>query len=114
MSETPTTVGELFPSKWLRADALPQQGTRVRIEAADIETVRSFDGGERQALILSFTAGGRPCGKRMIANATQARTIAAIVGSDAFERWPGHEVTLTPGLASNGKPTIVVEPACDA
>jgi hypothetical protein len=104
----------LFPSKWLKASDLPPAGTRVTIAAAELETIRQPDGEQRQALTLAFTAGGRPCAKRLIVNKTQALRFAELAGSEVFKMWVGHQVTLRPAMAGNGRPTIAVVAAADA
>lgn len=114
MTGMPTTVSQLFPSKWLRAGDLPETGTRVKVATAELENIRRPDGEERLAIVLSFTAGGRPCQKRLACNKTQAMAASEVLGTEEFSRWPGHDLLLVPGRASNGKATVVVKAARDA
>ena len=59
-------------------------------------------------MVLSFEAAGKPCARRMICNKTQTHAIMAIVGDERFAEWPGHAITLSAGVAPNGKPTLTV------
>lgn len=72
--------------------------------AADIESFRQQDGSQEPRLVLTFKNGS----KRMVANLTQCRKLAELLGSEAFRDWIGARVKLAAGKASNGKPTIVV------
>jgi hypothetical protein len=85
---TPDTVAALYPSKWLKADDLGGVAKRVTIAA-----------------VLDFERAT----KRMICNVTQCRALASVLGSDRFADWIGKAVTLAPGTAPNGKPTIEIK-----
>ena len=104
----PETVSELYPRQWLRADDLGGKAATVTITEAIVESFRAQPGDARQAVVLSFAANDKPCARRMICNKTQTRAIMALVGSERFDEWPGHTVTLAPATAPNGKPTIAV------
>ena len=104
----PRTVSEAFPSEWLRATDLPKPYT-VKIAGVTFEELRTPDGKTRMAAVVAFEGAH----KRLVLNVTQARAIAAVVGSEAFDDWPGHAVVLSAGRAPNGKDTIVVSKVSD-
>jgi hypothetical protein len=106
MATLPRTVSEAFPSEWLRAADLVKP-CMVKIAAVTFEELRMPDGKMRTAACVAFERAQ----KRLVLNVTQARAIAAIVGSEAFADWPGHMVRLSAGMAPNGKATVTVGPA---
>ncbi len=101
------TVSEIYPSPWLRADDLQGQKALVRVERVDVEALRQRDGNNKEKIVLTF-AGKR---KRMVLNVTQARAIATIAKTEDIDRWVGMALMLKPGVANNGKPTIIIEGA---
>ena len=101
--KVPSTVGEMFPSKWLRASDLTKP-VAVTVESVTAEKFRQPDGAEVFKPVVSFE-GKR---LRLIANKTQALALAALAGSERFEDWVGCRVKLAPGRAQNGKSTIVI------
>jgi hypothetical protein len=100
----PTTVDELYPSKWLHAEDLGGRAHDLVIESVAVEEFRQPGGERAMRAVVTF----RRAKKRLVCNKTQAVAIAGITGSPAFADWPGHEVRLAPGRASNGKGTILV------
>lgn len=102
----PKTVSELFPSKFLSAEDL--QGKVFKLKIAAVEFIQIHDRYEGDVTKAAIRFDGAR--KQLILNITQARAVAAIVGSEAFANWIGHEVILRPGRADNGKPTITIDP----
>ena len=111
-SKRPRTVSDLFPSKWLRASDLTKP---VTVKIASAELVEVYDKQHRefvQKLALGFsTPEGRQLSKRLLVNKTNAYKLAELCGTEEFERWPGHVITLAPGVSHNRKPTILVKNA---
>lgn len=104
---TPRTVSDLFPSPWLKAEDLAGRAVVVKIVAAQVETLRQFDGTQAPKLVLTFEKAK----KRLIVNKTQAKRLAEVTKTEAFADWAGHRVTLKPAVAQNGKPTVGIDPA---
>jgi hypothetical protein len=105
MANQPSTVSELYPSKWLRAEDLRPGGTRAKIVKVEVQELRQRDGTMKQSAVLTFEHAT----KQMICNVTQCRALATILESERFADWPGHTVCLVPAVASNGKGTIEVQ-----
>ena len=103
----PRTVSDLFPSPWLKAEDLAGRAVVVKIVAAQVETLRQFDGTQAPKLVLTFENAK----KRLIVNKTQAKRLAEVTKTEAFDAWAGHRVTLKPAVAQNGKPTVGIDPA---
>ena len=104
---TPATVSELYPSPWLKPEDLAGRAVTVKIVAAQVETIRQFDGTQAPKLVLTFEKAT----KRLIVNKTQAKRLAEVTKTEAFADWAGHRVTLKPAVAQNGKPTIGIDPS---
>lgn len=106
----PTTVDQVFPSKWLRADDLVKygaQGVAVTVERAEAEYLRQMDGTHQWKPVVYFVGASRA----LICNVTQARSLAAVAGSETISDWAGARVVLAAGVAKNGKNTIIVRAA---
>lgn len=101
----PTTVSELFPSRWLTAADLAGRPVRVVIESVDFENMRQRDGTTERKAVITFEKAH----KQLVLNKTQAQAIMNLAGSERFADWPGVAVVLTEGRAPNGKPTITIE-----
>lgn len=104
MAKYPQTVSELFPSKWLKAVDL-EKPISIEIVAVDFETV--YDAQNREH-VLKLVVGFKNAQKRLIPNKTQCEALWKIAQTEVFAEWVGHTVTLAPGKAHNGKPTIIV------
>lgn len=102
----PKSVSELFPSKYLSVEDLQNKAFKLKIASVEFVQIHDRYDGDITKAAVKF-AGAQ---KMLILNVTQARAIAAIVGSEQFSDWPGHEVLLRPGRAHNNKPTIYVDP----
>ena len=103
---TPKTVSELYPPKWVKAVDLGGRAVNVKITGVAVESFRLPDGTFRESAVLAFE--GKT--KRLILNKTQCKQLTALAGSERFEDWIGRSVSLSPARAQNGKPTIEIRP----
>ena len=104
---TPTTVSDLYPSKWVKAADLGARNAVVKIAEVTVESFRLPDGTYRASAVLTFE--GKT--KRLILNKTQCKQLVEITGGERFEDWVGRVVTLAPAKTPGGKPTIEIRPA---
>ena len=101
----------LWPDRWLHAEHLQGKRPRVVVEDVTIEQIFNPRTKKNEAkLIVSFFGKSL----RLIANKTQASSLATICKSDDYSRWKGHEVVLSTGKAPNGADTILISPIPDA
>lgn len=100
----PKSISELYPPRWLKPTDLPKPITAT-IAAVNVEDLYNPKAGEHQQKAVVSFQGGR---KRLILNKTQCAAIEKITGSEVFTGWVGHAVTLSPGKAPSGQPTIVI------
>lgn len=111
----PATVSQLFPkpvSNWLRASDLKPEGVVVVVAGHVFKNVKAWGSEDETAsklVVLFKTVDGKPCRKFLDTNKTRAKAFATLAGSEAFDDWVGTCVRLRPGVATNGKPTIIVE-----
>lgn len=103
----PSSVSELYPSKWVKAEDLAGRTATVKITAVTVETFRQPDGSSKVSAVLAFEGKA----KRMILNKTQCQALTDLTGSERFTDWVGRVVILAPAIAQNGKPTIAIRPA---
>jgi len=103
---TPRSVSELYPSKWLKADDLNGRSFILTIERVDLEELHNPQTNKKE--LKAVVGFGRT--KRLCLNKTQCQAIADIAQSEFFEAWPGTVITLSPAVARNGKPTIMIRP----
>lgn len=80
-------ISNAFPSKFLRADDLPQ-GRRVKVEIADVR-MEVMEQSKDQKPVCYFAAKD----KAMVLNVTNANVIAAAFG-DETDAWTGREIEL--------------------
>jgi hypothetical protein len=104
---TPQTVSELYPPKWVKAADLGGHAVTVKISGVAVESFRLPDGSQRASAVLAFE--GKT--KRLILNKTQCKQLIEITGSERFEEWVGRSISLAPATAQNGKPTIAIRAA---
>ena len=112
----PRTIGELWPSKWLKPEDLKRPATVI---VAGVDWPEVYNPNTRQkevkaAIRFAFRkADGTTIelDKRLIVNRTQAVAIAEIAGTDVLDGWTGTAVTLAAGSAHTGAATIVIGPA---
>ncbi len=102
----PRTVSELYPSRWLRAADLNGRTVTVTIQRITLEELHNPRTNQRELVAVAHF--GRS--KDLALNKTQCTAVADIVGSEIFIDWHGRAVTLRPGTARNGKPTIDILP----
>ena len=84
---------------------------QVQIAEVTIKTFKDQRTAEESKKIVLHFAGAR---KTMVLNRTQAKAMAAAVGTDEIEHWPGRAVVLSAGTALNGQATILVSPVVTA
>lgn len=102
----PRTVSELYPSRWLRAADLNGRTVTVTVQRITLEELHNPRTNQRELIAVAHF--GRS--KDLALNKTQCLAIADITGSEAFSDWHGRAITLRPGTARNGKPTIDILP----
>ncbi len=107
MQSPPKTVSDLYPSRWLKPQDLRGQAVTVTIKATSFEQFHNPRTNKKEwCTVLDF---GR-C-KRMILNKTQNKAIWQILGTEVFEEWHGHQITLVEGRTPRGQATIqIVQP----
>ena len=98
-------VSNIYSSPWLRADDLQGRSAKVEIAHAGEDAIRQADGSTQPRIVVDFVGKS----KRLILNATQARTLVNIAGDDT-DLWRGREVILSPVPSANGKYTIAIMP----
>ncbi len=79
-----------FPSKFLKADNFPH-AQELEIASVDFEDVGTGQKQERK-LVVHFVGQS----KGLVLNLINADTIAEISGTDDYEGWPGHRITVFP------------------
>lgn len=103
-------IHKLFPSKWLAAADLGGKEFTLVIESVSMATVRNAQTNkEEQKPAIKFYRAQ----KQLLFNKTQAFAIAAITGEEDTDRWTGHTVVLSAGIAKNRKPTIIISAPAD-
>ncbi len=104
MSNKPTSVSELFPSKYLKADDLHGKAYTLQIARVEVEQMHSrFSGQDEWKAVVYFANAERG----LVLNVTNAHKLAEICGSEVFSVWVGKTVGLRPATF-NGKPTVQV------
>lgn len=81
---------------WLRVEDLQGRAVPVTIARVTVEDIDGDRGRERK-LVVAF----KDKQKKLIANKTNAASIAAIAGDD-LDRWPGATITLFPDTTMFG------------
>lgn len=102
MPDKPTLGGDLLhPSEYLAA--VEFKGRDVSLTIADVKRDElQMKGGKKQIKpVLYF----EETGKKLVVNATNAETIAALHGREA-EGWIGKRITLFPTRAKFGRETV--------
>lgn len=105
----PTNVNDTFPRPFLHYDDLDRPGGyTLLISGVEVKQFaknpRKPDGEKIYKPVLSFDFAK----KKLICNATQARTIAKIAGSGDYSKWEGVKIIVMRGLSHNGKNTIAI------
>jgi hypothetical protein len=104
-----TKVSDLtsYQSPWLKASDLQGRAVTVVVERTTVEEIRKPDGGKEAKIVVSFLGKS----KKLIANKTQALTLADLARTEEFGRWQGLTVILEPAKTRNGQDTINIRPA---
>ncbi len=105
----PTRLSQLqaYQSPWLKASDLQGRSVTVTVEKATVEEVRTQDGSKEMKIVVVFKGKA----KKLIANKTQALTLADLAKTEEFGRWSGLTVVLEPAKTRNGQETINIRPA---
>lgn len=86
------SIFDQFPSKYLAARDLGDEGEVVTIEDVSIEAMKDQQTGQMQnKVILTF----KEYDKGLILNKTNASTIATLLGDDTDD-WEGQKITIFP------------------
>ena len=86
---------DVFPSKYMSAGDLPDEGATLTIRSVDLE--RMQDGEQKP--IVSFVEQKLPNGEKakdMLLNVTKWNTIALLYG-DESDSWAGKKIAIRPG-----------------
>lgn len=105
----PTTLAELFPSKWLHADDLGGNSTTVTISAVELEKFPSNPMNQKSEKVWRACLHFMGKRKVLICNVTQATAVSSLAGSEVLQNWVNTRMTLHPARADNGKPTIAIK-----
>jgi hypothetical protein len=81
---------ELYKSKYLKADAIPDGVVVARIRSAGVESLKGFSGEMERKLVLYLNGGLPP----YIVNVTAFDIIADFLGKDDSSDWVGEEIEL--------------------
>ncbi len=81
------SISNFYPSKWLTAADLPEEGLVLTI--GDVGLEKMIDGQEKP--IINFVEHE----KGLVCNKTNAKTIANLYG-DETDDWQGHKICLYP------------------
>lgn len=80
-------LGDLFPSKWLKASDLDEDGLAVTIKTIDVEKMND---GEEKAVVYF-----KEISKGLALNKTNAKSISKLYGDDTDD-WEGKKITIFP------------------
>jgi hypothetical protein len=80
-------INAAFPSKYVKAAEIPEEGARVTIDRVEMEDV---DGKGAMKPVMYF----RGAKKGLVLNVTNSKKIQQLVGSADTDNWAGVAVTL--------------------
>lgn len=81
-------INDAFPSKYLKASDLPEEGTQsFTIEKVEIEEI----GRDKERKPVIYFEEDH---KGLVCNKTNARTIAKVLGTEEFTDWTGGKINL--------------------
>lgn len=80
-------INQAFPSKYLKAAEVPEEGVSVVIDRVEIEDV---DGKGARKPVVYF----RKAKKGLALNVTNSKKIAAVLGTAETDEWSGRAITL--------------------
>lgn len=82
-------LSEVFPSAYLKADEIPEEGMVLTISEVEIKELGQ--GSDKQVKpVLSF----EEVEKGLVCNKTNCNTLVKLTGSDDTDDWAGHKVRL--------------------
>lgn len=84
-------TSDMHPSRFMRADDLPETGLVATMMGVVMEPIKGMDGKEKSKPILSFVEAGV---KPLVLNVTNTNTIEHLYGDDSDD-WQGQRITLT-------------------
>lgn len=105
MNNQPTSVAEMWPSKYLKADDMQGKTFELVIERVGFETMRSSFTNQDELKCVVYFQGAH---KGLVLNKTQALAITDLAGTDVFAEWVGLRIRLWPGKAKNNRATVCV------
>lgn len=82
-------LSELFPSAYLKADEIPEEGMVLTISEVEIKELGQGKDKETKP-VVSF----RELEKGLVCNKTNCNTIHKLTGSDDTDDWVGHKIKL--------------------
>jgi hypothetical protein len=89
-------INEAFPSKYLSAADLPDQGITVTIHSVSMELIAGDKDKEEQKAILYFVEEKLTGNKGMLLNRTNAKEITKQMGTPETEDWFNRRITIFP------------------
>ena len=105
--DTPKTVKDMFPSRFITAPDLRGSAHTLTIESITIETMRDrFTNHDMQKPVMRFVGAK----KAMTLNKTQCYRLAEILHTEVFDEWVGKTIQIKPAVF-RGKDTIHIDPA---
>jgi len=90
--------GDVFPSKYLKAEDLLGKSVTVTIEAAPFEKLKNPADGREQGKTVLYFVGGKKC---FPLNLTNWQSCSEICGEDTDD-WAGHRIVLYPAKTQMG------------
>jgi hypothetical protein len=93
--------GEVFPSRFFKAEDVGSPLT-LTVTSADYEPLKDHNGDTQQKLIVSFAKTR----KRLVVNATNFDSIAAIANAPDSDDWAGHAIQLYATTVQVGPKTV--------
>ena len=84
-------LSELYPSNYLKADDLPDEGLSMTIKTVEVEKM-----GDDQKPVIYFKEKNETEEKGLVLNKTNADAIAQLTGSDDTDDWEGQRITIYP------------------
>lgn len=95
-------LGEVFHSKYLKAEDLQGKTVRVTIDRVEYEMVGLEEGKKERKLVVYLVNKER----QLVLNKTNAESIAEIAGDDDTDNWGGIQIALFPDKTKFGGKTV--------
>jgi len=96
---------DIFPDRWLKAEHLQGRSVVVSVVGVGVEPMFNPATKKQERRLVADFPGKK---LRLILNKTHCVTLAALTGTEDYTTWTGHQVTLSPAVAPNGKGTITI------